>query len=278
MKNRYSMSCVLVTLMFISFSLFAQQSTLSISNIPLDLTIECSESPSMITPIASSDCPDGDAAIVFEEAETESQCFNNYTITRTWTATDPCGNSEVITQSILVQDRTAPVLESVVLNLYVNCGNIPPMTNLQSTDNCDGDIDLNLIEFTNNTNCSDGYIITRIWEATDDCGNKSTQSQFVHVEAAPLSTSTEEIEKDQLAELVEVFPNPSSDQMFVKIDNRLDASRINLFDTNGQLVKTVVDKMNMSSIDLTELSPGFYWLQLRTDRGLVNKRITVIRS
>jgi hypothetical protein len=36
-------------------------------------------------------------------------CANNYTLTRTWTATDESGNETVYTQIVTVQDTTKPV-------------------------------------------------------------------------------------------------------------------------------------------------------------------------
>ena len=41
---------------------------------------------------------------------TAGDCTGNYTITRTFTAMDVCGNSSMATQTITVQDTTAPML------------------------------------------------------------------------------------------------------------------------------------------------------------------------
>ncbi len=79
-------------------------------NIPEDLTVSCDEEiPSILNVTAVDNCP----SIRIEKDETstkgENECANEaYTITRTWTATDLCGNSISEEQIIQVKDFTAP--------------------------------------------------------------------------------------------------------------------------------------------------------------------------
>ena len=61
------------------------------------------------------------------------------TITRTYSVTDDCGNQILVTQTITVNDITPPVLAAPPANITVECaGDVPAMTNLNWTDNCDG--------------------------------------------------------------------------------------------------------------------------------------------
>src|SRR5207237_5034436 len=62
----------------------------------------------------------------------------NYTITRTWTATDPSGNSSTCAQTISVRDVTAPLI-TCPASTTVNCqdNTAPTATGYATaTDNC----------------------------------------------------------------------------------------------------------------------------------------------
>ncbi|OUR94317.1 hypothetical protein A9Q87_01330 [Flavobacteriales bacterium 34_180_T64] len=50
-----------------------------------------------------------------------ASCGDTYTITRTWTATDECGNTTSADQIITVVDTTAPTLDIVPANITVEC-------------------------------------------------------------------------------------------------------------------------------------------------------------
>jgi hypothetical protein len=55
-------------------------------------------------------CPaDNSVEVVFTEVRTDGNCANEYTLTRTFTATDGCGNVATQVQTINVEDTTAPV-------------------------------------------------------------------------------------------------------------------------------------------------------------------------
>ena len=93
------------------------------------------------------------------------------TITRTWTYTDACGNVGTTSQTITVDDTTDPTFAAAPADVTVECvGDVPAMTNLTWTDNCDG---------TGNVAGTDGALaggacggtITRTWTYTDACGN-----------------------------------------------------------------------------------------------------------
>ena len=48
-------------------------------------------------------------------------CAGSYTIERTFTATDDCGNSTSATQTITVEDTTAPEFTSVPADYTAEC-------------------------------------------------------------------------------------------------------------------------------------------------------------
>ena len=58
-----------------------------------------------------------------------------YTITRTFTATDACGNSTSASQTITVEDTTAPEL-SIPADYTVECSDELILDDATATDNC----------------------------------------------------------------------------------------------------------------------------------------------
>ena len=57
----------------------------------------------------------GEVVITVEEVTTAGACAGDYVITRTFTATDDCGNASSATQTITIVDTTAPVLLSQLI-------------------------------------------------------------------------------------------------------------------------------------------------------------------
>ena len=78
------------------------------TSVPADYTAECSDEHPMDDASATDNC--GEVVITVEAVTTPGACAGDYTITRTFTATDDCGNATTATQTITIIDTTAPVL------------------------------------------------------------------------------------------------------------------------------------------------------------------------
>jgi hypothetical protein len=79
-----------------------------LSGCPADTAYQClSQMPAPATVTAVDNC-DGAVAVSFSEAQSDPGSSCNNTITRTWTARDVCGNVASCTQTITVNDTTAP--------------------------------------------------------------------------------------------------------------------------------------------------------------------------
>jgi len=63
-------------------------------------------------------CTDPNIVITRNDVRTDGTCADNYTITRTWTVTDHCGNATSHDQIITVVDITPPTIETNT-NTYV---------------------------------------------------------------------------------------------------------------------------------------------------------------
>ena len=73
-------------------------------------------------------------------------CEDTYTLTRTWTATDNCGNTDIQSQVITVQDVTAPVLAGIPADVTVECDAVPAPATPTASDNCDSDVTIDFNE------------------------------------------------------------------------------------------------------------------------------------
>src|SRR5690606_38881875 len=78
-----------------------------VETLPSDVTVQCDEIPTAAVLTVTDNC-DSDVNVVYEEVRTDGACANSYTLTRTWTATDACGNEVTHEQVITVEDTTAP--------------------------------------------------------------------------------------------------------------------------------------------------------------------------
>jgi large repetitive protein len=153
----------------------------TLSGVPANTTVQCDAIPEPASPTASDNC-DPAPMVSFSEVRTDGDCADNYTLTRTWTATDRCGNSSAQSQVITVQDTQAPTLSGVPDNTTVECDAVPAPAQPTATDNCDPAPQISFSEVRTDGDCADSYTLTRTWTATDRCGNSSAQSQVITVQ------------------------------------------------------------------------------------------------
>jgi large repetitive protein len=159
------------------------------SNIGPNQTINCGSSPVFSTPVVSDNC-DTDPDLTYSDTTLAGSCMQEYSIVRTWTATDACGNWSSTSQTITVVDTSAPVFSGVGSDQTISCGSVPVFSTPIVTDNCDQSPLLSYTDSTFQSSCSQGYSITRTWTATDDCGNSASASQTITIvdDVAPVIT------------------------------------------------------------------------------------------
>lgn len=167
------------------------------SSVPANSTINCANAIPGVANVMFSDNCDQNLDITFEEISTQGDDENlstyyNYTITRTWFATDASGLvSPTVTEVITVQDITVPTVveNSIPANITLNCHDaIPDPATVLFVDACDADLTISFSETTTrgtteNTFAYDNYTITRKWSTIDASGNKSdTITQTITVQ------------------------------------------------------------------------------------------------
>jgi len=81
-----------------------------LDGVPADMTVGSTETIPAPAEVQATDGCSGSVAIEFTETRTDSGCPDVYTLTRTWTATDLCGNSTTAAQVITVVDTAAPTI------------------------------------------------------------------------------------------------------------------------------------------------------------------------
>ena len=190
---------------------------------PADITIECDEDTSPAnTGVATAmdNCAAvAEIVIVFSDVSTQGTvgCAQyRYTITRTWTATDPCGNSSTCVQTIDVDDTTSPVITCPANMDGLDClgGPIPVANTIDKfldlggtiMDNCSRQDEWS-IAFGDRPGSRDlldlcsanpaDRTVTRTYRITDICGNASTCTQTFTFNQSLVGPIITEIPLDQ---------------------------------------------------------------------------------
>jgi hypothetical protein len=152
---------------------------------PADVTVECGSDLADLSLTGevtdADDICSADIELTYEDAYSTSEgaCFNDNVITRTWTATDGCGNSSQDVQVITLEDTTAPeVIGSDEISLvYYTDQALPQLVELEVIESCS--------EYTIETEDTYaasgvyGFELSRVYTITDACGNSTTFNQHV---------------------------------------------------------------------------------------------------
>ncbi|MDD2985878.1 gliding motility-associated C-terminal domain-containing protein, partial [Flavobacterium sp.] len=149
-----------------------------VETLPEDITAECDNIPEPVILTAMDSC--GEATVAFSQSITPGACEGDYVITRTWTATDLCGNDISHDQVIIVQDTTGPIASPFDENISVSCEAIPAIPELTFTDAC-STAGVPTFNEETTTISSSAYVVVRTWEVADSCGNISTFTQTITV-------------------------------------------------------------------------------------------------
>ena len=74
-----------------------------------------------------------------------------------------------------------------------------------------------------------------------------------------------------LSKSVQIYPNPTSDQIMISFADQINTSfKVTFFDITGQVLKSVD---NQHIISISELSAGMYFVKIQTETGIITKKI-----
>jgi hypothetical protein len=148
-----------------------------------DQTLECGTTWSFSRPSAFDICDGTNVAIRIVNTVTNALCGRTFSATRTWSASDSCGNSNTCSQTIILVD-TIPPLVNCAPNRTVECGTPWTFTPPSGYDLCDGtNIAVTILSTTTNHVgfCASTFAASRAWRITDQCGNGSICTQTVTI-------------------------------------------------------------------------------------------------
>ncbi|MBP6687122.1 MAG: T9SS type A sorting domain-containing protein [Lacibacter sp.] len=245
-----------------------------ITNCPADITIACGVSPTPANtggPATATDACTVD--VTFTDVVVEN--CSRKAITRTWKATDPCGNTSTCTQLITITDAVAPVItcppnKTVASGTALTCGASTLPANTGTATAVDACSNTSVIIYykdapqqNNNVNCTN---ISRTWYAVDASGNISSCVQLIEfaapiittsryvgpaantattqlskkiTEATPISEVTDNIGKELK---VKAFPNPFTNKVtFVFTSPETGKATLEVYNMMGQKIGTVYE-------------------------------------
>ncbi|MDG1160301.1 MAG: hypothetical protein P8N19_12475, partial [Flavobacteriales bacterium] len=180
--------------------------------VPEDLTVECDQEIPVVLAEGVDNCQDV-VPVTYSDEETQGDCPQEYTITRTFFLNDGCDNISTATQMISVVDTTSPVFDEYPIQVAVECNEVESVPTLTATDNC-GDVTVTFVETLNSGGCIG--VLYRVYTATDECGNEATAEQFITLtdNTAPIieNPADQTVECDNVpeapgAEGIEIYDN-----------------------------------------------------------------------
>ena len=218
--NKFSQFKTLLFALLLVTTLGQVKAQVVLKFVPPNVSVACDAVPLAAQVAASAACLPVDIQLV--ETILNKTCSGNYTLNRTWTATDNCGSKSTATQILTVSDTKSPVIKFIdplLLNfkngdtLVMSCFNTPSFNaaSATATDACDGNPKLvfkdNLVIDGNCIKDKFVVIMSCSWIATDDCGNKTEIQGYFKVidNEAPLMTG---VPKDITVECDKI-PDPN---------------------------------------------------------------------
>ena len=120
------------------------------------------------------------------------------------------------------------------------------------------------------------------WNGTEYCasGDYAQTLQTVHGCDSVVTlhlTITVGIDDHDLAGSVKVFPNPANAMLNVQCSMGDEAATIELLDVTGKLLRTISATGETTSINVSDLADGMYFVRVTTEAGMVTKPFVVKR-
>ncbi len=194
--------------------------------------------------------------------------------------TDICGanypetpyHKTILLQSGIATDNSVNLswtpyigLDFSTYNVYKNTNGTgyELLTSLASSNTTYNDTAANVID-----NAYEYYIAIE----APDCNTVPLMSEFIKSNLEYINPNLGINDLNYLEESISLFPNPTNSQVQINTSNGIDIIRVELYNVLGQQI----DIATKSTIEMSYLPSGLYYLQISTDLGTVTK--TIIRK
>ena len=164
--------------------------------VPADYTVECGTDLALENATATDNCQPN-VVITVDEVTTDGDCPQEYTLTRTFTADDGCGNITQAVQVITVVDTTKPVFVAVAQDQTNQCTETPYAYEAQ--DVC-GDVTYSESRTVISEDACGNYEHLVTITATDACGNSESFSFTIIVNDTTAPVFVEALPADATVE------------------------------------------------------------------------------
>lgn len=235
---------------------------ITVTNQPANATLTCGQntSPTALGSLqATSSCSTGSTVVIsHNDVPSTGSCANNYYITRTWFATDLCGNQLSYIQTIVIQDTVPPTLTcpTAVDTIYLAdttkylpdyasqaysydfCTNSPAITQMPAAG---------AVLSLGNQNI--------LLSTADACGNADS----CWISLVVLDTMSNGIAQSWI-QAIQVYPNPTTGIVHLNIPNGKQVT-LQLMDLEGQVLES--RQAGSGKVEFDGHQPGMYLLRLQ---------------
>ena len=153
--------------------------------------------------------------------------------------------------------------DSYAIYRNVNGTNFDLLTTLASTNTSYNDSAADVVN-----NSYEYYIAIE----APNCNTVPLMSELIKSNIEYINPNLGISELNYLEESISLFPNPTNSQVQINTSNDIDIIRVELYNVLGQQIKIATK----STIEMSYLPSGLYYLQISTDLGTVTK--TIIRK
>ena len=198
-------------------------------------------------------------------------------ITRTWTATDNCGNSGTYVQTINIKDNTNPTITCPATQNQ-NAPNGTDTTLLDYTsmasisDNCSDSANITVTQFPAIGSTQNVGTTNVVLTAIDECGNFAICAFDVTI------TNTVGIAENKNV-AVTIFPNPNKGLFTINLGTEISGkTNIQVYNVLGEIVYNVnkEDGNAIYELNLQHVDKGIYYVNVQGEQKTIVKKIMIM--